>query len=403
MKQIQVGAIKIGQREKKAINEVLDSGRISEGLRVKRFEKKWAEFVGVDYCVATSSGSGALITGLTVLKYRYKLPAGTKVITTPITYIADSSAVSVVGFEPVYVDVDPKTFVITPEAVENHLKSLSESALKKYKIILPVDLFGFPVAIDKLNRIAKKYNLLVFQDSAEAEGTVYRGQVAGSQALLALYSFYIAHNIQVGEMGALVTNDEEIYRLARKIKAQGRVCDCTICTRFKAVCPKATKGYDPRFYHEYIGYNFKTMELQAALGLVQLKRVKKIIKKRQENVAFLNRKLGKHKGLLQLPPFSGKVSYLAYPLVIRRPELISREKLCQKLESLGVETRPIFPCIPTRQPAFRHLRKKYLGKLVNAEYVGRHGFYIGCHQYLKKSQLNKMVGSFDKILKGLEK
>lgn len=398
MRKIQVGDFRLGQKEKQAINEVLESGRISEGPKVREFEQKWARFVGSKYCVATSSGSGALITGLTALKYRYNLPQGTKVITTPITYIADSSAISVVGFEPVFVDVDSKKFVISPEAIENHLKNLSQRELKKYKIILPVDVLGFPVQIDKINRLAQKYNLLVFEDPAEAEGTLYRGHVAGSQALLALYSFYIAHNIQAGEMGALVTNDAKIYQLAKKIKAQGRVCDCFVCTRFKGFCPRGNESNDPRFYHQYIGYNFKTMEFQAALGLIQLKRAKKIIKKRQENVKFLNQGLRKYREILQLPPFSKYTSYLAYPLLIKKPKAISREELCRQLEKLGIETRPIFPCIPTQQPAYRHLKKKYLGKLPQAEYIGENGFYLGCHQYLTKTDLKYILQAFQKIL-----
>lgn len=398
MRRIQVGDFQIGPKEKAAINEVLEAGRISEGPRVREFEQKWAQFVGTKYCVATSSGSAALITGLTALKYKYNLLQGTKVITTPITYIADSSAVSVVGFKPVYVDVDSKTFVITPEAIEAHLKKVKKENLEKYKIILPVDVMGFPVQIDKINKIAQKYNLSVFEDAAEAEGTAYKGKIAGSQALLAIYSFYIAHNIQAGEMGALVTNDEEIYRLAKKIKAQGRICDCSVCTRFKGYCPRADQSNDPRFYHQHIGYNFKTMEFPAALALVQLKRVKWIIKKRQENVRCLNKKLARYKDIFQLPPISNKISYLAYPLVIKRPDAISRDEICKKLEELGVETRPLFPCIPTQQPAYAHLRKKYQRKLPNAEYIGANGFYIGCHQYLKKSDLEYIIGAFKKVL-----
>ena len=398
MRKIQVGDFKISKKEKQAINEVLDSGRISEGTKVKEFEQKWAQFVGTKYCLVTSSGSGALITGLTALKYKYHLPRGTKVITTPTTFIADSSAISVVGFEPIYVDVDPKIFVITPEAIKDHLKKLNQSELKKYKIILPVDVMGFPVKIDKINQIAKQYNLLVFEDPAEAEGTVYKGKVVGSQALLAIYSFYIAHNIQAGEMGALTTNNKEIYHLAKKIKAQGRICDCFVCTRFKGYCPRADEPNDPRFYHQYIGYNFKPMEFQAALGLVQLKKARWIIKKRQENVKFLNQGLRKYSRILQLPPFSKNISYLAYPLVIRKPELISRKELCQKLEKLGIETRPFFPCIPTQQPAYKHLKNKYQKKLPNAEYIGANGFYIGCHQYLKKIDLEYVIKAFKNLL-----
>ena len=108
MKKIPVGDFKIGQQEKKAINQVLESGRISEGQKVREFEKKWARFVETKYCVATSSGGGALITGLTALKYKYKLKPDTRVITTPITFIADSSAISLVGFKPVFIRTDVK-------------------------------------------------------------------------------------------------------------------------------------------------------------------------------------------------------------------------------------------------------------------------------------------------------
>lgn len=404
MKKINVGDFKIGNDEKKAVNDVLDSNRISEGSKVREFEQRWAEFIGTKHCVATSSGSGALITGLTALKYKYNLPTDTKVITTPITYIADSSAISVVGFEPVFVDVDPRTFVITPEAIANHLKRLSRSDLKNYKIVLPVDLMGFPVEIDKINKVAEKYGLSVLEDSAQAHGTVYKRHRAGSQALLSIFSFYIAHNIQVGEMGALATNDSEIYRLSRKIKTQGRACECLVCTRAIGKCPlienyKSTDDFDPRFVHDLIGYNFKTTEIPASIALTQLKRVDWIIKKRQENVLFLNKHLRQYSDILQLPPFSNEVSYLAYPLVIKKPKLISRKILRKKLEELGVETRPLFGCIPTQQFAYAYLKEQYKGKLPNAEYIGINGFYIGCHQYLERKDLEYIVEVFNKILR----
>src|SRR4030042_3572119 len=130
---VQVGDFKLQKKERNAILRVLDSGRISEGEKTYQFEQEWAKFIGTKYCIAASSGTGALITLLTVLKYKYNLKQGTKVITTPTTYIAASSAISVVGFEPVYVDIDPKDFVITPDRIENYLKSLSLKELKKHK------------------------------------------------------------------------------------------------------------------------------------------------------------------------------------------------------------------------------------------------------------------------------
>lgn len=400
-RRVHVGDFRIDQEEREAINEVLDSGRISEGPKVRKFEQKWAEFVGTKYCVATSSGAGALITGLTALKYKYNLPYETKVITTPLTYIADSSAISMVGFEPVYVDVDFLTFNITAEAIEAYLKQVQD--LDKHAIILPVDLMGFPVEIDKINKVAEKYGLLVFEDAAQAHGTVYKGHKAGSQALLADYSFYIAHNIQAGEMGAVVTNDPEINRLVRKIKAQGRACECLVCTRSRGYCPQlevyqGEDDFDPRFTHDLIGYNFKTMEFQAALALTQLRKVDEIIAQRQRNVRYLNAKLKKYEEILQLPLYSDEISYLAYPLVIKKPEVISRKELRRKLEETGIETRPLFGCIPTQQPAYGYLKEKYEGKLPNADYIGKNGFYIGCHQYLNRKDLDYVIDIFHRIL-----
>lgn len=399
MRKVTVGDFQIGPDEKQAVIEVLDSGRISEWRRVREFEQKWARFIGTKYCVATSSGSGALICALEALKHSKNFKKGMKVITTPLTYIATSSAISAVGLNPVYVDIDPETFGITPEAVETHLKEAND--LESYALIVPVDLMGYPVRIDEINEIAKRYNMEVLEDAAQAHGSIYKGKRVGSQALISTYSFYIAHNIQAGEMGACVTSDPELSKLIRKIKAQGRACDCLVCVRDTDVCPKVKfsndDDYDPRFRHEIIGYNFKTMEFQAALAIVQLEKADWIIRKRQDNVRFLNANLKKFEELLQLPIYSDEISYLAYPVVIKNSK-ISRKELREELELAGIETRPLFGCIPTQQPAYAKLKADYEGKLPNAEYLGRNAFYVGCHQYLEPEDLEYIVEIFNKIL-----
>jgi len=398
---IRVGDIRFGDAEKRILIEVIESGRISEGKMVNKFEKRWAEFVGTKYCVVTSSGAGALIAGLTALKYFKNLKPGTKVITSPLTYIATSSAISAVGFNPIYVDVDLETFNITPEAIREHLEK--EENTEEYAIILPVHLMGYPLRMDEISEIAKQYGLITLEDAAQAHGTIYNGQKAGSMSLLSAFSFYIAHNIQTGEMGAVNTDNQDIAKLIKKIKAQGRACDCFVCTRADGFCPKidahtGDDDFDPRFSHDLIGYNFKAMEFQAALGLSQLDKVEWIIKKRQENVRCLNKTLEKYGNILQLPEYSEEISYLAYPIVIKRPNLISRKELRMRLREEGIETRPLFGCIPTQQPAYSHLKERYSGKLPNAEYLGLNGFYIGCHQYLTEDDLEYMERIFNKII-----
>jgi CDP-6-deoxy-D-xylo-4-hexulose-3-dehydrase len=393
---ISVGEFRIDNIGRNAINKVLDSGRISEGENVKKFEEEWARYIGTRYSIALNSGTSALIAGLIALRHRYKkIKEKAKIITAPISYVATSNAIVLTGFRPVFVDVDKDTFCITPENIRAHLETVRDP--EQYALILPVHLMGYSCDIDEINRIAKEYGLLVFEDSAQAHGTVYRGKKVGSLSLLSDFSFYIAHNIQVGEMGAVVTNDYELIRLIKKIKANGRVCDCPICTRKTTGCPKmrsVQNDLDPRFTHDMIGYNFKTMEFQAALGLAQLRKIDWIIKRRRENVKYLNDELGKFSSMLQLPKYDENVSYMAYPIVIVDSKKISRRKIRTRLEKMGVETRPLFGCIPTQQPAYSYLKKEYEGKLPVAESVGSNGFYVGCHQYLTREDLDYMVKAF---------
>ena len=391
---VRVGDFRLGKREKDAINQVLDSGRLSEGSKVREFERRWAEYVGTGQCIATSSGTTALIVALTALKASQGDESRVKVITTPLTYIATSSAISNVGWEPIYVDVDPISFAITPENVAAHLARVPDP--ERYALILPVHLMGFPAAVSEIAEIGQRLGIPVAEDSAQAHGTLVDGHRTGALGLFGAFSFYIAHNIQAGEMGAVTTSDAELARLMRKLKAQGRECDCPVCVRAEGRCPRLNshsgdEDYDPRFTHDLIGYNFKTMEFQAALGLTQLDRADWIVAQRQRNVRFLNEALAPYSDILQAPLYSESVSYLAYPLVIRHPEIISRKRIRRELENRGIETRPLFGCIPTQQPAYAHLKAQYEGKLPNADYLGRHAFYVGCHQYLGEDDLGYMA------------
>jgi len=395
---VSVGEFRVDRAGKKAIAEVMDSGRISEGERVRKFEEEWAEYIGTKYSVALNSGTSALVAGLTALKHTRKnsrTRLGTRIITTPISYIATSNAIVLSGFEPIYVDVDTDTFCITPENIRAHLET--EDDPEEYALILPVHLMGYPCDMDEINKIAKKYGLLVFEDSAQAHGTLYKGKKVGSLSLLSDFSFYIAHNIQVGEMGAITTNEYEIIRLIKKIKANGRMCDCPVCTRNTKGCPRMKQDendQDPRFTHDMIGYNFKTMEFQAALGLAQLEKIDWIIERRRENVKHLNDAMEKFSSAIRLPKYDKNVSYMAYPVVIKNPKKAYRKKIRMRLEHMGIETRPLFGCIPTQQPAYSHLKGKYEGKLPIAEFVGSNAFYIGCHQYLTQEDLDYVIKAF---------
>ena len=397
---IGIGHINIGDEERKAISEVLESGRISEHKKTREFETRWAKYTGRKYAVATNSGTSALLLGLQTLLNDSRFPRikkGGRVITSPLTYTATSNAIVLSGLEPVYIDIDPVTFTLQADRLEDMLKKGG----KKNCMVLPVHLMGYVNDMDAINMLAEKYDLVTFEDAAQAHGSKYKGKMAGSLSLLSDFSFYIAHNIQAGEMGAIVTGDAKIQKLAKKLKANGRVCHCAVCTRSEGKCPYKNKNFDPRFTHEYIGYNFKTTEFQAALALSQLNKVDRIINRRRRNVKYLNDRLLEFSDIFQLPVYSEDVSYLAYPIIIKKPKKLPRKKIMRELENRGVEVRPLFGCIPTQQPAYRSLKKKYDRKLPNADYAGRNGFYIGCHQYLTGEDMEYIVRVFNEILKGI--
>ncbi len=396
-RRISVGSIKIGFEEKNNINQVVESGRISEGKFVNEFEQKWADFIGVKNCILTNSGTTAIMAGIKAIEYKEDIKQNSKIITTPLTYVATSNAIINTNHTPVYIDIEPETFNINPEKIKEHLESLEDSS--DYSLIFPVHLMGYPCDMNKINKIAKKHGLITFEDSAQAHGTKFNGKVCGSMSKLSDYSFYIAHNIQAGEMGAIVTDDDELARVIRKIKANGRMCDCPICTRNKGYCPKREKNDspDPRFLHDMIGYNFKTTEFQAAIACAQFKKINEIIKKRQENIKQINEGISCLSEQLKLPNFSKDVSYIAYPLVIKNN--IDREILMNKLEKKGIETRPLFGSIPTQQPAFSKYKIEYEGKLPNSDRIGKKGFYIGCHQYLKQEDIEYIIKTLKEVVK----
>ncbi len=401
---VYVGFFELGEEAHRVIESVLKAGRISEGKFTREFELAFAEYCDTQYCVATSSGTSALQAGMIALRYhsKYRDINGKKIITSPLTYIATANAIHFSEFEPAFVDVDPERFSIIPEKVDELLSSAGDAS-EEYAAILPVHLMGYPCDMDALQEIADKHGVVLLEDSAQAHGTLFNGRKTGSMGLFGAFSFYIAHNIQAGEMGALTTNDEELFKLLKQVKANGRVCDCPVCTRPQGYCPHLPKeededDYDPRFTHSILGLNFKTMEFQAALGFSQLKLADEIFLARQNNVKFYNENLKKFEDILQLPQFDKNVSYLAYPLVLKENSGISRKQLRFELEKNGVETRPLFGSIPTQQPAYAHMKNEYEDKLPNADYIGKNGFYIGCHQYLTDEHLDKVVTVFNKVL-----
>lgn len=384
---IRIGDLQLGTEERAALQRVIDSQRLSEGPEVRAFEEEFAAWIGVRHCVAVSSGTAALLVGLKALQMRYGVQ---RVLIPALTFIATANAVTLAGLEPVFADVTPG-LVMDPAWLRR----------ERYDAVLPVHLFGYPADMDALRSAAwgprDGVPIPIVEDACEAHGTLYHGRRMGSIGLWGAFSFYIAHTVQAGELGALVTDDPTLAQMARRLKAHGRQCACPVCTRNTSGCPVLERGDpDPRFTSLYPGWNLKPMEFQAALARVQLRHVQANIDRRRENVARLNWRLSEIEDLVDLPAYYGNVAYMAYPLVLRMPGV--RDAVIAELARRGVESRPMFGCIPTQQPAYAQYRDG--GPWPIAERIGANGFYVGCHQYLTDADIDTMAQVIVEVVKG---
>lgn len=390
---VHIGDFRFEAAERAVIEEIMDTNSISEGKFVQRFSNDFAEFIGTKYCVPLNSGTSALMLSFAALNNhsQFKPRDNRRVITTPLTYIATTNALVTTGFEPDFVDISLDDFSIDPELVAEKAENQAAYGL------LPVHLMGYPCDMKKLGKTASKHGLVLVEDSCEAHGSKQDGKKTGSFGIAGCFSFFIAHNIQAGELGCVTTSDAELERLMRSMKGNGRRCYCLRSEIDSGKCPHVNDGFHPRYIHDFVGYNFKPMEFQTAIGCEQIKKADWINQKRLENVSYLNDELKSVSNIFQLPAFSDQVSYLGYPLLVTNPNY-SRNKIVLALEKMGVECRPIFNSIPTQQPAYSHLKKKFDGKLPNAELVGNNGFYVGCHQYLTTNDLEYLAAAIKKAV-----
>ncbi|AGN17411.1 DegT/DnrJ/EryC1/StrS aminotransferase family protein [Methanobrevibacter sp. AbM4] len=258
----------IEQEEIDNVVEVLKSGMIAQGPKVSEFEEKFAQWIGTKYGISTSSGTTALHTALLACG----IGEGDEVITVGFTFAATSNSVLYTGARPVFVDIDEDTFTMDPSKIEDAITD-------KTKAILVVQLYGQSADMDPILDIAHKHNLLVIEDAAQAHGAEYKCRKVGTLGDVACFSFYPTKNMTTGEGGMITTDNEEIANMARIYRAHGS---------------------SVKYHHDYLGYNFRSTDIAAAIGLAQLKKIDSFNDKRNENASYLTDGLKDVKGVV--PP-----------------------------------------------------------------------------------------------------
>lgn len=395
-RKVTFGTIQIPERSKQLIFDALESSRISSGKLVRQFEDRFAQLLGVQAAVAVSSGTDADILAMAVL-HDYGAKSGDEVIVPALSFVATGNAVVHAGFKPVFVDVDRQTLNIDVDQIENAIT-------KKTRAIMPVHLMGKPADMDPIVDIAKRYDLLVIEDAAEAHGATYKGREAGTIGDLGAFSLYVAHIITTGEGGIITARSEEHAEILRSLRSHGRACKCKQCTlnTVSGYCAKrfqGSAGEDIRFTFERIGYSCKMNELEAAIGLGNMDNYHHILAKRRENLRYVLDRFNRFSpylvSIVEEP--HEVIGPHAIPIVVQEQASFTREQLGNYLESRGIETRTLFASMPTQCPGFAHLGYK-LGDFPAAEYLGKHGLHIGVHHDLDLEDMDYVLETLSEFL-----
>lgn len=359
---IRIGDFKITQKQRDVINEILDNGRITEGPFVKLLEREMEKYLGVKHAIAVTNGTVALQLIAHYLTHRDKKYHRTLVpaMTFPATYNA------------FYLNGNPVTLCDIGEDLQINIESAPKYVLEKTEIIVPVHLMGYPCNMDKIMEYAKEMNAIVVEDACEAFGAEYNGKKVGTIGHFGAFSFYVSHNLSSGELGLVVTNDDEAAEVMRSMKAHGRLGDMM------------------KFNHQYHGSNYKTTEFTAGLCWAQMEDVNKLLNIRLNNARYYFDNITNDK----LEPYHcpDGFSPLGYPIDAKTEEY--RNKVCKALNDNGIETRNIFPNL-ANQPFLEGLFRAENYPVAN-EFEKR-VFYIGVHQHLTEGEKQKIVSVLNSL------
>jgi len=352
----------IGEDEVRAVTEVLRSGVIAEGQKVKDFETAFAKFTGTSFAVAVNSGTAALHAALLARG----IGPGDEVITTSFSFVATANSVLFTGAKPVFADIQEDTFNIDPE-------SIVEKITAKTKAIIPVHLYGQSADMKAIMDIAEDKDLIIIEDACQAHGATFEGKSVGSFGE-GTFSFYPTKNMTTSEGGIITTNNKDVAEKARMIRSHGS---------------------KQRYLHEMLGFNLRMTDIAAAIGLVQLGKIGDFNRARINNAQYLTKSLQKIKGLI-LPHVDKRCGHVFHQYTVRIRGDISRDEVVSSLNKEDIGTGIYYPLPIHKQPYYKELG--YNDSLPFAESASKEVISLPVHPSLNKSDLDTISGKLREIM-----
>lgn len=379
---------------------------LTTGRFAAQFERDFAAFMGVRCATLVNSGSSANLVALSCLTSPSlgdrRLRPGDEVITVAAGFPTTVNPIIQNGLTPVFVDVQLPTYDVD-------VTQLDAARSERTRAIVLAHTLGNPFDIDAVTAFAAKHDLWLVEDCCDAVGSTYRGRSVGTFGALSTTSFYPAHHITMGEGGCVLTQLPALKKLAESFRDWGRDCWCapgksnTCGCRFAWKLGDLPAGYDHKYIYSHIGYNLKATDMQAAVGVAQLKKLPAFIAARRENFAQLYAALKDLDDIFILPeatPHSNP-SWFGFPLAVRKEAPVTRNQVAQFLESRHIATRLLFGGNLLRQPAYRDVRHRVIGDLRNTDFVMNNVFWIGLYPGITEPMVDYMADTFHQVRKAI--
>jgi CDP-6-deoxy-D-xylo-4-hexulose-3-dehydrase len=383
------------QREIKNAIAAAKDGWWTEGRFAKQFEINFKKLLPVEYVSLVNSGSSANLTALACLTSKVfgerRLKRGDEIITTPLGFPTTINPAIIYGLTPVFIDAEL-------DSLNMNTALLEKAYSKKTKAIMIAHTLGKPFGLDAIMEFAKKYKLWVIEDCCDALGSTYKGKHVGTFGHIATFSFYPAHQITMGEGGAVVTNNALIHRSIRQFRDWGRDCWCdtgkdnTCGRRFDWQLGQLPKGYDHKYIYSQIGYNLKLTDFQAAIGLAQLEKLPKFIEKRKLNHSLHLKFFNKYRHYFDVIEKSedDDPCWFGFTAIVKKDAPFTRNEFTQHLESQGIGTRNVFSGNVLRHPAYQDIKCRKIGKFPVADLITEQACWIGVFPGITRNEIRYM-------------